>query len=163
MRDQLPVFQSADAYPFLKPLQDNWQAIRDEFLLYREQAELWHMKELHNEHWRLYFLVHQYQKQAGWDNCPVTRELIKDIPGLYLAGFSIMEPGCVIHPHRGYTPGVWRSHLGLICPGNAYLQIKNSRYHWQEGHAMVFDDIKRHNAVNESNNERVILMVDFAK
>ena len=163
MKDQLPVFQSADAYPFLKPLQDNWQAIRDEFLLYREQAELWHMKELHNERWRLYLLVHQYKKEAVWDNCPVTRELIKDIPGLYVASFSIMEPGCVIHPHRGYSSNVWRSHLGLVCPDGAYIQVQGARYEWQVGEMVVFDDTKKHRAANESAQERVILMIDFAK
>lgn len=159
----LPVFQTIDAYPFLKPLQENWREILAEFQQYRYLAKTFERTDLHNNLWEIYFLVHQNKLQPAWELCPVTRSLVKDIPGLYLVGFSIQKPGARIYPHRGYTTDVWRSHLGLICPNGAWLEVARERYEWKAGEMIVFDDMRKHHSANESLEERVILMVDFKK
>ncbi len=159
----LPTFQTVEDYPFLWPLRDHWQEILAEFHKYRYLAKTFERTDLHNNLWEIYFLIHRNEREPAWDLCPVTRSLIENIPGLYLAGFSIQYPGARIYPHRGYTTDVWRSHLGLICPSGAWIEVARERYEWREGEMVVFDDMRKHHSANESDQERVILMVDFKK
>jgi ornithine lipid ester-linked acyl 2-hydroxylase len=161
---ELPVFQPIDAYAFLKPLRDNWTGILDEWMKTRQQdpGKFWYQEELHNNRWRLNLLMHQDEKHPAWDRYPFTTRLLEGIPGLYVATFSLMEPGCVIHPHRGYQEvPVWRSHLGLICPPTATITVSSHTYEWKAGEMVVFDDRRKHSAVNPTDQERLILIVDF--
>ena len=56
-----------------------------------------------------------------------------------------------------------RSHLGLICPENAWLRVEDETYHWTCGQVVVFDDTMRHCAGNDASTERVVLIVDFLR
>jgi beta-hydroxylase len=85
------------------------------------------------------------------------------VPGLFIAGFSVLKPRCHIKPHVGYTPEVWRSHLGLICPEGAWLQVEDEKHEWTSGQVVVFDDTRLHSAGNDASTERVVLIVDFLK
>ena len=155
-------FHAGDQYPFLEPLQQYWQAIRDEWLERQDSGEVWHQRELHNDRWRLNILMHCDEKQPAWDLYPFTTSLLEQIPGLYVATFSVMEPGCVIRPHRGYQEvPVWRSHLGLVCPPGASIAIAGHSHEWKTGELVVFDDRRRHSASNPTEHERVVLIVDF--
>ena len=95
--------------------------------------------------------------------CPRTKELVQQIPGLLLAGFSVLRPGCVVLPHVGAVEGVWRSHLGLICPPHAWLEVSGQPHVAQEGKVAVFDDRNLHCAGNQGEADRVVLIVDFWK
>jgi beta-hydroxylase len=99
----------------------------------------------------------------GEQLCPLTASLVHQIPGLFIAGFSLLKPNCKIKPHVGYTNEVYRSHLGLACPPQAWLKVDDETYHWRSGEVVVFDDTKMHSAENASNTNRVVLIVDFLK
>lgn len=159
----LPVFQTINAYPFLQPLKDHWQEIRDEMYAYRNSMDLCYRRDYHNDLWKLTFLVHHGKWNSVADQFPITSQLVKNVPGLYIVAFSVLEPGCVISPHRGYTQDVWRSHLGLSCPDGAWINVAGEQYKWKDGEMVVFDDMRKHHAANESSQERAILMVDFRK
>src|SRR5262245_15371439 len=107
------------------------------------------------------------------ENCrlaPKTTELIRRIPGVYTAFFSVLYPHQVITPHWGYYKGFLRYHLGVLIPGNnqnkqCWLrvngdqaqndlndkdQIENGeRYYWKNGEGIIFDDNYLHDAANE--------------
>lgn len=97
--------------------------------------------------------------------CPKTSEIIKQIPELITAQFSILHPKSHILPHKGFSKLVLRNHLPLIVPeGNqCAIKIENETHHWKEGKLVTFDDSFIHEAWNKSDEIRVVLMFDIAK
>lgn len=79
------------------------------------------------------------------------------------AGFSRLAPGTVIEPHYGYTDSVLRLHLGLNCPPGASITVGEETRQWRENEVLLFDDTQRHSARNDSDSERLILLVDIRK
>lgn len=77
--------------------------------------------------------------------------------------YSVLKPGKKISPHRGPYQGVLRYHLGLIIPKSeaCHIKILGVTHCWQEGKSFIFDDTYEHEAQNLSQEERVILFVDF--
>ena len=95
---------------------------------------------------------------------PSRTRLLETIPGLQSAFFSILAPGFHIREHRGVTKGIIRAHLGLIVPKAAdqcYMRIGDERFSWEEGRVAVFDDTYRHEVFNNTDEERVVLLLDF--
>jgi ornithine lipid ester-linked acyl 2-hydroxylase len=94
---------------------------------------------------------------------PITTKLCRDIPGAWTFGFSIMQPGCLISPHRGYTKDVLRIHLGLHANGGSTIRVGDEETGWKEGELLMFDDTQVHSAWNRGATERVILLMDVYK
>jgi aspartyl/asparaginyl beta-hydroxylase (cupin superfamily) len=121
------------------------------------------------------------------ENCrlaPKTTELIRRIPGVYTAFFSVLDPHQVITPHWGYYKGFLRYHLGVRIPynnetnqcwlrvngdraQNALLDkdkiVNGERYFWKNGEGIIFDDNYLHDAANESDEVRVVLWLDLRR
>ena len=121
------------------------------------------------------------------ENCrwaPHSAELLRSIPNLYTAFFSILEPHQYITPHWGYWKGFVRFHLGVIIPNDnrdqsCWLRInsdtadnakhdtslvtRGEKYYWKNGEGMLFDDTYLHDAMNESDQTRVVLWLDLAR
>lgn len=101
------------------------------------------------------------------ENCakfPKTVEIVEKLPGLQMAGFSALSPGCHITPHSGYagySDKILRSHLGLIIPDKCRIKVAGEERAWQEGKMLIFDDSLTHEAWNKSDRLRVVLLVDF--
>ncbi len=51
-------------------------------------------------------------------------------------------------------------HLPLIVPGRGYFRVGNETREWRLGEAWVFDDTIEHEAWNDSDELRVILICD---
>ncbi len=156
-------FLFSDRYNFLKPLEDNWCEIYDEYTAIESKITPWHEAGLHNGRWSTYGLYQCGERLEGERLCPRTAELVHAVPGLFIAGFSVLKPKCRIKPHVGYTSEVLRSHLGLICPEGAWLQVEDEVHHWTAGQVVVFDDTLRHSAGNDAMTPRVVLIVDFIR
>ncbi|NNC38465.1 MAG: aspartyl/asparaginyl beta-hydroxylase domain-containing protein [Acidimicrobiales bacterium] len=120
---------------------------------------------LNTESWKKVSLVaNREENQENLAACPVTASLLKKIPGYPIfrdAMFSILEPGGVITPHRDYGNLFLTMHFGLIIPPSGYMEVANMQRNWQAGKALVFDSSYNHQAVNDSDQSRVILLVDF--
>lgn len=157
------MFSRSDTHPFLQPLEQHWQQIKAEYLAIANHVSEWPETAIHNGLWDIYGIFFAGQRLDGEQSCPLTAALVHSVPGLFIAGFSILRPGCVILPHVGYTDSVWRSHLGLICPPGAWIEVGGQRHDWCEGESVVFDDTYSHHAVNDGDSDRVILIVDFKK
>lgn len=171
-----PCVYDCAAFPWAAEVERQWRVIRDELdrVLVRK-SELPNVQELtadaaalsRDAGWKIFPLVaYGLRSQPNIDLCPQTWRVVRAIPGLTTAMFSILEPGKRIPPHRGPYNGVLRLHLGLIVPeprDRLAIRIGPERRHWQEGQALIFDDAYEHEAWNETAGLRVVLFVDFEK
>ncbi|MFN3609944.1 MAG: aspartyl/asparaginyl beta-hydroxylase domain-containing protein, partial [Hyphomonas sp.] len=99
--------------------------------------------------------------------CPVTASAFKNIPLDFMPQktpsvlFSRLKPGAHIPPHTGLINIRLIGHLPLLVPGPAWLRVGNDVHHWKEGRLVVFDDTIEHEAKNEADETRVVLLFDF--
>ena len=101
------------------------------------------------------------------DSCPFTKNLIKTaIPNHGVAAFATLAPGSSLNRHR-HEESANRIHLGLKVPkGDLGLMVKIDeidvkKYYWEEGKTFTFNTGLYHQVWNNTNEERVILMVDI--
>lgn len=117
--------------------------------------------------WRCFFLYGYGERiDANCTRAPLTAELASRIPGLNLAFFSILEPGAVIPAHRGVTKGLLTWHLGLLAPRrpeDCWMRVADQRVHWRHGEAILFDDTHDHEVRNDTDDYRVILLVQVER
>jgi ornithine lipid ester-linked acyl 2-hydroxylase len=166
-----PVFDPS-IFPWTRRLEENWQTIRDEaeaILQQKSNAPLLgdispdHRRLDHRRSWRA-FILWGYGYRAD-HNCllaPRTAGLVDDIPGLVSVMFSVHEPGTHLPCHRGPTKGHLTFHLGLEVPRDrdrCRIVVEDQTYHWQPGRFLVFDDTCRHEVWNDSEEDRVILLL----
>ncbi|WP_028008931.1 aspartyl/asparaginyl beta-hydroxylase domain-containing protein [Solimonas flava] len=170
-----PVYDQRD-FAWTRTLEAHWPAIRaelDRVLQSRDQLPAFHqiLDEVRtitsDDRWKTYWLL-----AAGVDcrenqaRCPQTTALLRQIPGVLTAFFSILAPGKKIPPHRGAYNGILRCHLGLIVPEPAErvaIRVGNRICHWREGEALIFDDSFNHEVWNDTDGWRVVLFIDFAR
>ncbi|PUE37961.1 aspartyl/asparaginyl beta-hydroxylase domain-containing protein [Limnohabitans sp. Hippo4] len=157
------IFESSKRFKFLRSLEENWKLILDEYLSVAQQSQIWQEQNLHNGLWETVGLYQFGKWLPQSESCPITTHFLQQVPDLFLAGFSVLNPNCKIYPHVGYSNEVLRSHLGLICPESAWIEVAGERYIWKPGEVVIFDDNHTHSAANESNSQRVVLIVDFFK
>jgi aspartyl/asparaginyl beta-hydroxylase (cupin superfamily) len=84
-----------------------------------------------------------------------------DSPGMGPnAMFSILDPKTRIPVHTGTANTRLVAHLPLIVPEGCGFRVGGGTREWREGEAFVFDDTIEHEAWNDSDEMRVILIVD---
>jgi aspartate beta-hydroxylase len=99
--------------------------------------------------------------------CPQTTALLDrlplaDQPGFApTAMFSALAARTAIPPHTGSTNVRLLCHLPLILPGPARFRVGNETRPWKMGEAWVFDDTIEHEAWNDADELRVILIFDI--
>ncbi|MDP1836022.1 MAG: aspartyl/asparaginyl beta-hydroxylase domain-containing protein [Chlamydiales bacterium] len=95
---------------------------------------------------------------------PETTKLFQKIPSLNYCGFSRLHPHSNLAPHKHVNSAALIYHLGLIIPPghSCGLKVGDQTHTWTKpGDAVVFDDTLEHSAWNNSDQERIILYVDF--
>ena len=159
------MFIEASQFPFLAPLQRDWQQIRDELLALRDSYFVqWPERNIYTGRWTVFGLYKFGDKIAPLCAlCPHTTQLIEAVPGMVTAGFSSLAPGAYIAPHIGYTNKVLRYHLGLVTAENCAIRVGTETRSWTPGSCFVFDDTTEHEAWNRSENTRVVLLLDFKR
>jgi aspartyl/asparaginyl beta-hydroxylase (cupin superfamily) len=98
--------------------------------------------------------------------CPQTARALRQVPGLQVAMFSIMQPAKQLPPHYGNYCGVLRYHLGVMIPDppeQCGIRVGDDTRHWRNGASLVFDDTHLHSAWNHSTQDRGILLLDFVR
>jgi aspartyl/asparaginyl beta-hydroxylase (cupin superfamily) len=97
---------------------------------------------------------------------PRTAELVESLPVARIPGrapavfFSILKAGKRIPPHTGVTNIRSIVHLGLIVPDGCGFRVGGETRQWREGEAFVFDDTIEHEAWNDSDQDRAVLILD---
>ena len=72
--------------------------------------------------------------------------------------FSLLKAGQHIKPHYGLSNHSLTVHLPLVVPKEGYLRVANEKVNWQEGQLIIFDDSFEHEAINLSQEDRVVLI-----
>jgi aspartyl/asparaginyl beta-hydroxylase (cupin superfamily) len=75
--------------------------------------------------------------------------------------FSLLAPRTRIPPHTGVANTRLVCHLALIVPPDCGFRVGNTTVEWKEGEAFVFDDTIEHEAWNDSDQLRVVLIADL--
>lgn len=170
----LPIFQN-ESFPWAQSVEADAPLILGEL-----QAILQERHRIPNFHdvldegklssgddWKTFFFFLAGQRiNKNCDRCPATEAALKKIPGMKTAFFSILKPGKHIPAHRGPFNGVLRYHLGLIIPRESdkcVIRVHEQLVSWQSGKSIIFDDSYNHEVWNNTNEERVVLFVDFLR
>ncbi len=169
-------FFDNDRFPWIAEIETNWTTIRDELERVLEDREaLPNFQDISkdqieitdDDHWKTFFLYgFGFEARLGVEMCPRTAELMRQIPGMKTAMFSILSPRKHILDHRGPYKGVLRYHLGLIVPEDAEscrIRVGEDVRHWEEGQSMIFDDTYNHEDWNDTDETRVVLFVDVLR
>ncbi|MBD9367249.1 aspartyl/asparaginyl beta-hydroxylase domain-containing protein [Xanthomonas sp. XNM01] len=121
----------------------------------------------HSRNWSSFHLwAHGEPVQDNLARCPATAEALAGLDAVRIAGlcpnamFSALAPRTHIPPHTGETNARLVAHLPLVVPNGCTLRVGNDRRSWQEGRVMVFDDTIEHEARNDSDALRVVLIFD---
>ena len=151
-------------YFWVEQLKSNWLAIRSEYDAIAHNTTMWPEEQLHNNKWKVFGLTF-FNKEvlSNKQHAPITSKICDNIPGITTYGFSIMQPGCEILPHKGYTDKVLRCHLGLYTNILSGIQVGDTVSNWDLGEVLIFDDTQLHSAWNRGYTDRVILLLDFLK
>jgi tetratricopeptide (TPR) repeat protein len=174
-------FERAE-FPWLEQFEAATDAIRAEFLAVLEDEQgfapyltygadqpLNQWAELNNSpRWSAF---HLYQNGRVLDGnaskCPLTMRLLQGAPlpdqpdRTPSAMFSLLKPHTRIPPHTGVSNVRMVTHLPLIVPAKCGFRVGNDIREWVPGQAWVFDDTIEHEAWNDSDHLRVILIFDI--
>jgi beta-hydroxylase len=163
-------------FPWIAELEASWEAIREELQgVLAEREALPNFQDISkdqieitdDDRWKTFFLYgYGFEAKLGVQMCPRTAELMRGIPGMTTAMFSILSPRKHILDHRGPYKGVLRYHLGLIVPQDApacRIRVGEDVRHWVAGKSLIFDDTFNHEVWNDTEETRVVLFVDVLR
>jgi aspartyl/asparaginyl beta-hydroxylase (cupin superfamily) len=97
---------------------------------------------------------------------PETMAAVRRLPQAEVDGrsptamFSVLKPRTRIPPHTGIANFRLVVHLPLVLPGNCGFRVGGETREWRIGEAWVFDDTIEHEAWNDSDETRIILICD---
>ena len=175
-------FFDRSEFPWLESLEAATNEIRDEFLdilrseegfepyiSYPAGVPLAQFAELNNSPRWSAFHLHSFGKRVDVNavRCPKTMAALAPMPQPDQPGrtpsamFSLLKPKTTIPAHVGVSNVRVVTHLGLIIPESCSFRVGNEVRHWVPGEAWVFDDTLEHEARNDSDKLRVILMFDI--
>jgi aspartyl/asparaginyl beta-hydroxylase (cupin superfamily) len=176
-------FHDRELFPGLRALEQATEAIRAEFdaliaaeaaemvpyVQYPDRVPLRQWKELNNNpKWTaIHLLQNGWRVEVNARHCPQTMDAISQmdqprVPGASpVAMFSMLAPRTRIPPHKGVTNTRLVCHLPLIVPPNCGFRVGATNREWRVGEAFVFDDTIEHEAWNDSDELRVVLILDL--
>ena len=176
-------FYERDEFPWLEQFEASTDAIREELLAilredagrfvpyvdYPDSVPLDQWRELnHSLRWGAYHLLAQGERvEENCRRCPSTLEALARIPQPQVqrrspaAMFSALQPRTRIPPHTGIANTRLVVHLPLVVPAGCGFRVGGETREWREGEDWVFDDTIEHEAWNDSDDVRVILICDI--
>jgi len=171
-----PVVFDTSRFPWVAEFEAEWKRVRVELDALLEHRDLLpnlqeiqpdQMKVSPDDKWKTFVLYgYGYRSDRGCARCPETARLLERVPGMTSAWFSILAPGKHIPRHSGVTKAIIRCHLALKVPkqGNRVrMQVGAELCHWQEGRCLLFDDSRKHEVWNDTDEERVVLIFDVER
>jgi aspartyl/asparaginyl beta-hydroxylase (cupin superfamily) len=103
---------------------------------------------------------------ANARHCPQTLGLLERVPQPRIAGagpnamFSLLAPNTAIPPHVGVNNARLVCHLPLVVPEGCWFRCGAETRYWSRGKAFVFDDTIEHEAMNPTNELRIVFIFD---
>ena len=138
------------------------------YIAYSEGLPLDQWRELnHSRRWSVFYLWRDGKPiQEHLERCPKTAELIASVPTVDIPGvgptvfFSILDAKSHIPAHTGVTNTRVIVHVPLVIPPGCRFRVGSDTRPWRPGEAWVFDDTIEHEAWNDSDAPRAILIFD---
>lgn len=126
----------------------------------------WHELN-HSPRWSSYFLwQHGQPLTERLQRCPQTALALEEVGMADIGGlcpnamFSALAPRTRIPPHQGETNARLIVHLPLIVPEGCLYRVGFEQRRWKVGEVLIFDDSIEHEARNDSDELRVVLIFD---
>lgn len=97
---------------------------------------------------------------------PKTMEILNKIEGASTIYFSLLAPHSHVKAHVGDTDAFYRVHLGLKIPHvlpACGIEVAGQKKSWETGKCLAFNDIYYHSVWNETDEERIVLIVDILR
>lgn len=177
----IPFFDKAE-FPSLEALMGKTDVIRGELLAllqsesdrfrpyvaYKPGEPVNQWRELnHSPRWSAFHLWRGGSPvQENRERCPETAKLLADAGMVTIDGlcpnamFSALAPHTHIPPHNGETNARLVAHLPLVVPDGCRFRVGFEVRRWKVGEVLVFDDTIEHEAFNDSDELRVVLIFD---
>lgn len=121
----------------------------------------------HNLDWGACFLWEYGRPNTPvLERCPKTAAVLAALPGARIPGrapsafFSMLKPHTRIPPHTGVTNTRAIVHLPLIVPPGCGFRVGGETREWIVGKPFAFDDTIEHEAWNDSDELRAVLIFD---
>ena len=122
----------------------------------------------HSLDWSVYSLwndgapVPEHQARCPKTTAALAQVPMCDIPD-YAPGayFSVLKPRTRLPAHTGTTNSRSIVHLPLVVPDGCRFRVGSQTRPWQKGKAWVFDDTIDHEAWNDSDQTRIVLIFDI--
>ena len=159
-------FNVTKVYLYLNAVTKTHPAIRKEFE--QVMAEGFSLLEYHKvdsgeraissttfNRWNVFlFECVGYEVERNRRRCPETCKALEQVPNMVQAFFSILDPGKSVPKHERPYLGYLRYYLGLRVPKNnpRKIVVNGQEYVWKEGVAVMFDDSRRHEVINNRMN-----------
>lgn len=176
-------FHPRQRFPWLDKLEAATAAIRTEmqaaiastraelvpYIEYSEHEAMAQWRPLNrNRDWTAIHLLRKGEVvEANAALCPQTMALLADLDQPWIPGaspnamFSLLAPQTAIPPHVGVNNTRLLCHLPLVVPDGCWFRVGGETRYWQEGKAFVFDDTIEHEAMNPTDQMRVVLIFDL--
>jgi len=176
-------FYARSSFPWLEEIEQATPEIQAEFqrvfaedssalepyIAYPSAAPLDQWRELnHSRRWSVFYLWRDGTPVAEHQaRCPRTVALLAKAPQADVpeygptAFFSILDAKTRIPPHCGVTNSRLIVHVPLIIPEGCRFRVGSTTRPWRPGEAFVFDDTIEHEAWNDSDVPRAILIFDI--
>ncbi|MEP5765767.1 MAG: aspartyl/asparaginyl beta-hydroxylase domain-containing protein [Halieaceae bacterium] len=176
-------FYEREVFPWLEELESRTAAVREELLAVLQGEDNFSpylqtdpdavnfndTSNLDNADWGAFYFYHEgrpVEENAG--RCPQTMAALDLAPLPRVEGstphalYSRLAAETRIPPHCGLINTRLICHLPLLVPENCGgLRVGSQVQNWREGEAYVFDDSMEHEAWNDSDQERVVLLFDI--
>jgi aspartate beta-hydroxylase len=138
------------------------------YVAYRPGDPVNQWQELNHSHrWSSYSLWRDGVPNAEHlARCPRTAQALHEVDMADIGGlcpnamFSALAPHTHIPPHHGETNARVVVHLPLVVPERCRYRVGFEQRQWRVGEVLVFDDSIEHEARNDSDELRVVLIFD---
>jgi len=165
-----------ERFPELEPIQRNWTTIRDEALALQQARMLEQtadpdssayydigFRTFYKYGWRKFYLKwYGTTHNSAQQHCPETLRILREVPQIKGAMFSVLPVGGKLTPHSDPSACSLRYHLGLATPNDdrCWIVVDGQDYSWRDGADLLFDETYQHEAHNQADGDRLILMCD---
>lgn len=163
---------TAEYFPELKVIEDNWKTIRDEALVLYQNGYIASKDDLpassfyKDNRWTSFYLKnYDSDVPSAYELAPKTMALIDQVPSMNLALFACLNPGKEIKHHHDPFAFTLRYSLALSTPNSdeSGIVVDGEDYKWADGESILFDETYLHSAYNHSDTPRIILMTDVER
>jgi ornithine lipid ester-linked acyl 2-hydroxylase len=130
-----PFFETG-LFPWVEEVEEQWHVVRSEVeRLLADREALPNFQDISqdqititdDDRWKTVFLYgYGFEAKLGCELCPRTAEIVRSVPGMTTAMFSILSPRKHIAAHSGPYSGVLRYQLGLIARAAGFVSATRS-------------------------------------